>query len=80
LPGASRRPASRQRWRTSIRVTRGGERTVIIPLARAATAPGWFLPDAKLTDAQYQAYKAGGLYINVHSAENKGGEIRGQLK
>ncbi|MBN9123724.1 MAG: CHRD domain-containing protein [Nitrosospira sp. 56-18] len=37
-------------------------------------------PDAKLTDAQYDAYKAGGLYINVHSSEHKSGEIRGQLK
>jgi hypothetical protein len=33
-----------------------------------------------LTDAQYDAYKAGGLYINVHSSEHKSGEIRGQLK
>ncbi len=41
----------------------------------------WSLPgDAKLTDAQYDAYKAGSLYINVHSDANKGGEIRGQLK
>lgn len=41
----------------------------------------WSVPaDAKLTDAQYEAYKAGNLYINVHSAEHKPGEIRGQLK
>lgn len=37
-------------------------------------------PGAKLTDAQYDAFKAGGLYINVHSDANKAGEIRGQLK
>lgn len=36
-------------------------------------------PDAKLTEAQYQAYLAGELYVNVHSEAHKGGEIRGQL-
>ncbi len=36
--------------------------------------------DAKLKDAQYDAAKAGGLYVNVHSNEHKGGEIRGQIK
>ena len=35
---------------------------------------------AKLTAEQYTAYKAGELYVNVHSADNKGGEIRGQIK
>jgi hypothetical protein len=36
--------------------------------------------DAKLTEAQYAAYKAGNLYVNVHSAKNAGGEVRAQLK
>jgi hypothetical protein len=41
----------------------------------------WAVPaGAKLTDAQYEAFKAGNLYVNVHSAEHKGGEIRTQLK
>ena len=41
----------------------------------------WSVPSgAKLTDAQYDAYKAGKLYINVHSETHKSGEIRGQLK
>jgi len=34
---------------------------------------------AKLTEAQYESYKAGKLYVNVHSAANPGGEIRGQI-
>lgn len=36
--------------------------------------------DAKLDASQVAAFKAGELYVNVHSANNKGGEIRGQLK
>jgi len=41
----------------------------------------WSVPaDAKLTDAQYDAFKAGHLYVNVHSDAHKSGEIRGQLK
>ena len=37
-------------------------------------------PGTKMTDAQYSAYKEGRLYFNVHSAQNKGGEIRGQIR
>jgi hypothetical protein len=41
----------------------------------------WEIPSgASLTDAQYANYKAGDLYLNVHSVANRDGEIRGQLK
>jgi hypothetical protein len=41
----------------------------------------WSIPaGARMTDAQYDAFKAGNTYVNVHSAAHKGGEIRGQLK
>ena len=41
----------------------------------------WSVPaGAKLTDAQYESFKAGDLYVNVHSAANKGGEVRGQIQ
>jgi hypothetical protein len=53
---------------------------VIIPLKKGPDGEWMVPPDAKLTDAQYKAYKAGDLYVNVHSEANKGGEIRGQLK
>ncbi len=54
---------------------------VIIPLTKGSDNTTWSVPaGAKLTDAQYDAFKAGNLYVNVHSAEHKGGEIRAQLK
>ena len=34
----------------------------------------------KPTDAQYESFKAGNLYVNVHSAAYPGGEVRGQLQ
>ena len=51
---------------------------VIIPLTKSGDS--YSVPaGAKLTDAQYAAYKAGNLYVNVHSAANKGGEVRAQI-
>jgi hypothetical protein len=53
---------------------------VVIPLTKTADG-AWSIPaGVKLTDPQYDAFKAGNLYVNVHSDANKGGEIRGQLK
>jgi hypothetical protein len=52
----------------------------IITLTKTAENT-WSVPEAaKLTDEQYKAFKDGNLYVNVHSAEHKGGEIRTQLK
>ena len=53
---------------------------VIVPLTKAGDNE-WAVPaGAKLTDAQYEAYRQGNLYVNVHTADNPGGEIRAQLK
>jgi CHRD domain len=35
---------------------------------------------ATLTDAQIADLKAGKWYVNIHTGNNPGGEIRGQLK
>jgi hypothetical protein len=52
----------------------------VITLAKASDG-AWAVPaDSKLSDEQYAALKAGKLYVNVHSADHKPGEIRGQLK
>jgi hypothetical protein len=51
---------------------------VIIPLTKSGE--DWTVPaGAKLTDEQYKNFQAGNLYVNVHSAENKNGEIRANL-
>jgi hypothetical protein len=52
----------------------------IITLTKTADNT-WSVPaGAQLTDDQYKSFKEGNLYVNVHSAEHKGGEIRTQLK
>jgi len=53
---------------------------VIIPFTKTSDNV-WSAPaGAKLTDSQLQSLKSGNLYLNVHSATNKPGEIRAQLK
>ena len=53
---------------------------VIIPLVKGADGTFSVPAGARLTDAQFAAFKAGDLYINVHSAAHPDGEIRAQLK
>ena len=53
---------------------------VIIPLQKVADNEWAVPPGAKLTEEQYGLYKKGGLYVNFHSAQYKGGEIRGQIR
>jgi CHRD domain-containing protein len=48
---------------------------VAIPNATSSPAEG----SATLTDAQAADFEAGKYYINVHTAANPGGEIRGQV-
>jgi hypothetical protein len=51
----------------------------IITLTKGADG-SWTVPaGSKLTDEQLADFKSGKLYVNVHSAEHKPGEIRAQL-
>ena len=52
---------------------------VIVPLTKGPNDTWSVAPGAKLTDAQYASYQAGNLYVNVHTATNKGGEICAKL-
>ena len=57
----------------------GANGPVIVPFTKTGDNTFASADGAKLTDAQYESYKAGKLYVNVHSAMSPGGEVRGQI-
>ena len=50
---------------------------VVVPVKEIT--PGTLKGEATLTDAQAADLEAGKWYFNIHTAANKGGEIRGQV-
>lgn len=54
----------------------GANAGVVVPFASAASP---ITGTATLTDAQAAELMAGKYYVNVHTAANRGGEIRGQI-
>jgi hypothetical protein len=54
----------------------GGNAPPVVPFASAASP---ITGTATLTDAQAADLAAGKWYVNVHTAANRGGEIRGQI-
>jgi len=58
---------------------KGANGPVIVPLTKISDNAFVAADGARMTEAQYAAYKAGNTYLNVHSAKNPGGEIRAQI-
>jgi hypothetical protein len=67
-------PATAAHFHTGEAGKNGG---VTIPIAGADKSS--FEGTATLTEAQAADLMAGKLYVNIHTAANKGGEIRGQM-
>ncbi|HEY9530815.1 MAG TPA: CHRD domain-containing protein [Burkholderiales bacterium] len=58
---------------------KGQNGPVIVPLSKDGDT--YSVPAGrKLSASQLEAFKKGSLYVNVHTAKNKGGEVRGQLQ
>lgn len=58
----------------------GANGPVIVPFVKEGENTFVAAPGAKMTEEQYRKYKDGETYVNVHSAKNPGGEVRGQLR
>ena len=57
---------------------KGKNGPVIVPLTKNGDT--YSVPAGrKLTESQLKAFKQGELYVNVHSARYKGGEVRAQI-
>ncbi len=55
----------------------GADAAIVVPFTGNLASP--IKGSATLTDTQIAQLEAGKWYVNIHTAANKGGEIRGQL-
>ena len=53
---------------------------IVFPLVKSGDTSFTVPPNVQLTEAQFAAFQAGKLYVNVHTEAHPGGEVRGQLK
>jgi hypothetical protein len=58
---------------------KGKNAGVMVPIFQGASAKSPFEGSATLTDAQAEALMSGSMYVNIHTAAHKAGEIRGQV-
>jgi len=58
----------------------GANGPVIVPFTKTGDNTFASSDGAKLTESQYASYKAGNLYVNVHSAAHPVGELRAPIK
>jgi hypothetical protein len=58
----------------------GANGPIVVPLVKVGDNAWSVPPGTQLTEAQYEAYKAGRLYFNIHSETWRSGEIRGQIR
>ncbi|MSR62906.1 MAG: CHRD domain-containing protein [Planctomycetes bacterium] len=52
---------------------------VVVGLTGTGGTSGTFSGSGTFTVSQFNSFKNGGLYLNIHTATNGGGEIRGQI-
>lgn len=69
-------PATAAHFHTGEAGKNGG---IAVPIFAGASAKTPFEGSATLTDTQAADLMAGKLYVNIHTATHKAGEIRGQL-
>jgi hypothetical protein len=69
-------PATAAHVHAGARGVNGG---VVVALCDAATCKSGLTGTVTLTQQQLDAMKSGATYVNVHTAKNTGGEIRGQV-
>lgn len=60
--------------------SRGSNGPPILPLTKASDSTFVVPRNARLTEEQYEQYKKGNLYVNIHSQRYPGGELRAQLQ
>jgi hypothetical protein len=60
--------------------SRGSNGPPIVPLTKVSDSTFEVPQDARLTEEQYEQYKKGNLYVNIHSKRYPGGELRAQLQ